>query len=122
MKYSLLVLGTVIGIYSFPQSTFAQQIKKLSQVDKVEQAGSLITQPATIDNSWYVYHKGQRSDSISLSQQGCKDGILDYLKDPDAFVKACPEANNKVPPSYEPVGETKIPGLDSGVSVTVTKF
>jgi hypothetical protein len=110
MKYSLFVLSVIVATYSFPKITYANP------------ADALVTKPATIDN-WYVFTGEQKNRSTSVYRQQCKNsGILNYIKNPDAFFQACPDAGKKLPPSYEPVGETKIPHLDSGVSVTVTKF
>jgi len=123
MKYSLLIFSLVVGIYSFSQGAFAQQVKESAPLTQVDPVPTLITQPATIDHNWQIYHKIDKKDPLSFSQQKCqKNGILNFIKDPNAFFAACPDAGKKVPPSYEPVGDTKIPPLDSGVSVTVTKF
>jgi hypothetical protein len=120
MKYSLLVLGIIIGTHSFLQNAYAGQVKTFPV--QPNQASNLVTKPASIDD-WYVSTGEEKNTSIIVRRKECKkSSILNYVKNPDAYFQACPDAGKKITPSYEPVGETKIPHLNSGLSVTVTKF
>ncbi|MHC5597791.1 MAG: hypothetical protein ACYTXC_17945 [Nostoc sp.] len=62
------------------------------------------------------------AESISLvREQGCQNiNPLEFIKNPDAFFKQCQKPTNTQ--SSEPVEYLKVPKLDSGISVTVTKF
>jgi len=120
MKYSLFVLGIIIATHGFLQNAYAGEAKTFPV--QPNQASSLVTKPASI-HDWYVSTGEQKNSSIIVRRKECKkSSILNYIKNPDAYFQACPDAGKATTTSYEPVGETKIPHLNSGLSVTVTKF
>jgi hypothetical protein len=93
------------------------------------QAATLITEPATINNKWnytidQTNNLTQPANSVVvLPQQGCKKLTpLDYINNPEAFFQPCESANNPTPQGFEPVEYLKVPRLDSGIKVNVTKF
>lgn len=94
------------------------------------QAGVLLTEPATITTTWSNFtgqtnNSQQTAESISLVQeQGCqKINPLEFINNPGAFFKECQKpTNTPSSQSSEPIEYLKVPKLDSGISVTVTKF
>ena len=56
-----------------------------------------------------------------MQEQGCqKINPLEFINNPGAFFKQCQEPTKTQ--SSEPIEYLKVPKLDSGISVTVTKF
>ncbi|AFZ27189.1 hypothetical protein Cylst_5146 [Cylindrospermum stagnale PCC 7417] len=130
MKYFTLALVITIGAIANLQSAYADQKNAPSATGKRNQAEGLVTKPATINSRWnnpvdQSNNSTQTADSVViLREQGCKKiNPLDYINNPDAFFQPqCQSANNQTPQSSEPVEYLKVPRLDSGLSVTVTKF
>ncbi|OYD99635.1 hypothetical protein CDG77_00380 [Nostoc sp. 'Peltigera membranacea cyanobiont' 213] len=138
MKSSFISLVVVIGVLVLPQSVYANQdnvpiatgdaLKQ--QFPARNQAGALLTEPATITTTWSNFtgqtnNPKQTAESISLVQErGCqKINPLEFINNPGAFFKECQKPTN-IPSSQstEPIEYFKVPKLDSGISVTVTKF
>ncbi|MEH2164001.1 MAG: hypothetical protein V7K38_23865 [Nostoc sp.] len=138
MKSSSITLVFMISALIFPQSVYANQenvpmatgdaLKE--QFHARNQAGVLLTEPATITTTWSNFtgqtnNSKQTAESISLVQeQGCqKINPLEFINNPGAFFKECQKQTN-IPSSQstEPIEYLKVPKLDSGISVTVTKF
>ncbi|AUB41485.1 hypothetical protein COO91_07533 [Nostoc flagelliforme CCNUN1] len=94
------------------------------------QAGVLLTEPATINTTWSNFtgqtnNPKETAESILLVQeQGCqKINPLEFINNPGAFFKQCQKpTNTQTSQSTEPIEYLKVPKLDSGISVTVTKF
>ncbi|MEH2194597.1 MAG: hypothetical protein V7K98_18405 [Nostoc sp.] len=138
MKSSSITLFFMISALIFPQSVYANQENvPITTGDALKdrfhdrnQAGVLLTEPATITTTWSNFtgqssNPEQTPESISLVQeQGCqKVNPLEFINNPGAFFKECQKATN-IPSSQstEPIEYLKVPKLDSGISVTVTKF
>lgn len=130
MKYFTVALVITIGVLANIQSAYANQEKVHSETGKRNQAEALMTEPATINSKWN--HAVEQSNNstqtagsvVILREQGCKKmNPLDYINNPDAFFQPqCQSTNNQTPQNSEPVEYLKVPRLDSGLSVTVTKF
>lgn len=138
MKSSFISLVVVIGVLVLPQSVYANQdnipiatgdaLKE--QFHDRNQAGVLLTEPATITTTWSNFtgqtnNPKQTAESISLVQErGCQNiNPLEFINNPGAFFKECQKpTNTQSSPSTEPIEYFKVPKLDSGISVTVTKF
>ncbi|MBN3927794.1 hypothetical protein [Nostoc sp. NMS4] len=127
MKSSSIILVIVISALTFSQSAYANQENVPMTIGDRNQAGVLLTEPATINTTWSNFvgqtnNPKQTAGSISLMQeQGCqKINPLEFINDPGAFFKQCHEPAKTQ--STEPIEYLKVPKLDSGISVTVTKF
>ncbi|MEH2237718.1 hypothetical protein [Nostoc sp.] len=139
MKSSSITLVVVISALALTQSAYANQenVPMTTTGDAVNepfhdrnQAGVLLTEPATINTTWSNFigqtnNPKQTAESISLvPERGCqKINPLEFINNPDAFFKQCQKPTN-IPSSQstEPIEYLKVPKLDSGISVTVTKF
>ncbi|WP_375514787.1 hypothetical protein [uncultured Nostoc sp.] len=130
MKLSSITLVVVISALALPQSAYANQENVPITTGDYNQAGVLLTEPATIDNTWSNFtgqsnNPKQTAESILLVQEeGCqKINPLDLINNPGAFFKQCQKpTNTQTSQSTEPIEYLKVPKLDSGISVTVTKF
>ncbi|MEH2362874.1 hypothetical protein [Nostoc sp.] len=136
MKSSSITLVVVISALALPQSAYANpenvpmttaDAPKERFHDRNQQAGVLLTQPATINTTWSNFigqtnNSKHTAESISLvRERGCQNiNPLEFIKNPDAFFKQCQKPTNTQ--SSEPIEYLKVPKLDSGISVTVTKF
>ncbi|MCW5313882.1 hypothetical protein GTQ43_08705 [Nostoc sp. KVJ3] len=138
MKSSFMTLVVLISALVLPQSVYANQenvpittgnAPKEPFYDR-SQAGALLTEPATITTTWSNFtgqtnNSKQTAESISLIQErGCKNmNPLEFINNPGAFFKQCQKPpNTQSSQGTEPIEYLKIPKLDSGISVTVTKF
>jgi hypothetical protein len=139
MKSFTITLVFIISALIFSQSVYANQenvqittgdaLKKRFHDDR-NQAGVLLTEPATITTTWSNFtgqssNLKQTTESISLVQeQGCqKINPLEFINNPGAFFKECQQpTNTPSSQSTEPIEYLKVPKLDSGIRVTVTKF
>ncbi|MCC5627319.1 hypothetical protein LC613_03730 [Nostoc sphaeroides CHAB 2801] len=130
MKLSSITLVVVISAFALPQSAFANQENVPITTDDYNQAGILLTEPATINTTWSNFtgqsnNPKQTAESILLEQEGgCKKiNPLEFINNPGAFFKECQKpTNTQTSQSSEPIEYLKVPKLDSGISVTVTKF
>ncbi|NET01634.1 MAG: hypothetical protein F6K62_20775 [Sphaerospermopsis sp. SIO1G2] len=89
------------------------------------QSSKLVTEPATINNKWneVQVNSGFQSNSFSIRDPECKKiNTLDYFERPEKFFKSCISSQDLQSKNYEPIEYLKVPGLDSGLSVTVTNF
>ncbi|MEH2152508.1 hypothetical protein [Nostoc sp.] len=127
MKSSSIILVVVISALALPQSAYANQENVPMTTSDRNQAGVLLTEPATINATWSNFigqsnNPKQTAESILLVQeQGCpKINPLEYINNPGAFFKQCQQPTKTQ--STEPIEYFKVPKLDSGISVTVTKF
>ncbi|MGF1935807.1 MAG: hypothetical protein RM347_015705 [Nostoc sp. ChiQUE02] len=130
MKSSSIILVVVISALALPQSAYANQENVPMTTGDRNQAGVLLTEPATINTTWNNFtgqsnNPKQTAESISLVQErGCqKVNPLEFINNPDAFFKQCQQpTNTQNSQSTEPIEYLKVPKLDSGISVTVTQF
>jgi hypothetical protein len=130
MKLSSITLVVLISALILPQSTYANQENVPTTTGDRNQAGVLLTEPATINTTWNNFigqtnNPKQTAESISLVQEGgCqKINPLEFINNPEAFFKQCQKpTNTHSSQSTEPIEYLKVPKLDSGISVTVTKF
>ncbi|MEH2321688.1 hypothetical protein [Nostoc sp.] len=139
MKSSCITLVVVISALALPQSAYANQENvpmttgdALNEPfhDRNQQAGVLLTEPATINTTWSNFigqtnNSKHTAESISLvREQNCQNiNPLEFIKNPDAFFKQCQKPiNTQSSQSTEPIEYLKVPKLDSGISVTLTKF
>ncbi|MEH2123561.1 hypothetical protein [Nostoc sp.] len=125
MKSSSIILAVVISALTLSQRAYANQENvPITIGDRVR---VLLTEPATINATWSNFigqtnNPKQTAESISLVQeQECqKINPLEYINNPSAFFKQCQEPTKTQ--SSEPIEYLKVPKLDSGIRVTVTKF
>ncbi|MCC5625356.1 hypothetical protein [Nostoc sp. CHAB 5715] len=130
MKLSSIILVVVISVLALPQSVYANQENVPMITGDYNQAGVLLTEPATINTTWSNFtgqtnNPKETAESILLVQkQGCqKINPLEFINNPGAFFKQCQKpTNTQTSQSTEPIEYLKVPKLDSGISVTVTKF
>ena len=130
MKLSSITLVIVINVLALPQSVYANQENVPMITGDYNQAGVLLTEPATINTTWSNFmgqanNPKQTAESISRVQEGgCqKINPLEFINNPDAFFKQCQKpTNTQSSQNTEPIEYFKVPKLDSGISVTVTKF
>ncbi|MHC5740807.1 MAG: hypothetical protein ACYTXT_02675 [Nostoc sp.] len=127
MKSSSLILAVVISALTLSQRADANQENVPITIGDRDQAGVLLTEPATINATWSNFigqsnNPKQTAESISLMQErGCqKINPLEFINNPSAFFKQCQEPTKTQ--STEPIEYLKVPKLDSGIRVTVTKF
>ncbi|MGJ5631765.1 hypothetical protein [Nostoc sp. CALU 1950] len=130
MKSSSIILVVVISALALSQSAYANQENVPMTTDDRNQAGVLLTEPATINATWSNFigqtnNPKQTTESISLVQEpGCpKINPLEFINNPESFFKQCQKpANTESSQSTEPIEYFKVPKLDSGLRVTVTQF
>ncbi|MCC5665182.1 hypothetical protein LC653_14965 [Nostoc sp. CHAB 5784] len=130
MKLSSITLVLVISTLVLPQSVYANQENVPMITGDYNQAGVLLTEPATINTTWSNFtgqtnNPKETAESILLvEEQGCqKINPLEFINNPGAFFKQCQKpTNTQTSQSTEPIEYLKVPKLDSGISVTVTKF
>ncbi|MEH1837398.1 MAG: hypothetical protein V7L20_01200 [Nostoc sp.] len=130
MKLSSITLVLVISVLALPRSVYANQ-ENISMIRGDDnQAGVLLTEPATINTTWSNFtgqtnNPKHTTEPISLVQEGgCKKiNPLEFINNPAALFKQCQKpTNTQTSQSTEPIEYLKVPKLDSGISVTVTKF
>ncbi len=138
MKFSSIILVVVIGAFALPQNAYANQENVPITTGNTlkepfpypNQAGVLLTEPATINATWSDFigqanNPKRTAESVSRVQEGgCqKISPLEFINNPDAFFKQCQKpTNTQSSQSTEPIEYLKVPKLDSGIRVTVTKF
>lgn len=130
MKYFYISLVCVVSAIAFSQTAYANPKTRQQIISQHHKAAVLLTQPVTINSQWnnpinQTNHLQDTASSLAVVQEtGCKNfNPLEYLENPDAIVKKCQEsANQQIPQRTEPVDYLKVPRLDSGLRLTVTKF
>ncbi|WP_414753114.1 hypothetical protein [Anabaena sp. CCY 9910] len=122
------VMGEIPPAIALPQSGNINQETLPETIIERHEAAALTTEPVTINSQWNsvtTQPQNLQGTSIPLEQKkGCESlSPLDLLNNPDALFKECVNpADNRTPQRVEPVEYLKVPGLDSGVKVNVTKF
>ena len=138
MKSSSIILVIVISTLALPHRADANQENvPMTTGDALNepfhdrnQAEVLLTQPATINTTWNNFigqtnNPKKTAESVLLvREKECpKINPLELIKNPEAFFKQCQNpTNTQSSQSSEPIEYLKVPKLDSGISVTVTKF
>jgi hypothetical protein len=133
MKCLFTALVVVIGALAVTSQAYANAENVPSVTDSSDRANVLVIEPATINNNWSNIidrneHLKQTPDSISLiREQGCEQSDpLELIKNPGAILKKCEkEKNNPISERTDDLNLIeyfKVPELESGISVTVTKF
>ncbi|MBH8554071.1 hypothetical protein I8751_17205 [Nostocaceae cyanobacterium CENA357] len=131
MKYPLLSLLTVISAIAFAHPAYANEENLPHIITERHQAAVLVTEPVTINggtNNAFdrIDNLKQVAEEIGSARAGeCpKMNPLDFINNPAAILKQCQQQTNNPNPqrTAEPIEYFKVPRLDSGISVTVTKF
>jgi hypothetical protein len=130
MKYLPITLVIVMGAIAASQSAYANLENPREIAGDRHEAAALFTEPVTINSTWnnainQSNHLQDTASSISVVQEaGCRNiNPLEFLENPDAIVQKCQQiANQQIPQRTEPVDYLKVPRLDSGLQLTVTKF
>jgi hypothetical protein len=127
MKSSFIILAVVISALTLSQRAYANQENVPITIGDRDRVGVLLTEPATINATWSNFigqtnNPKQAAESILLMQErGCqKINPLEFINNPSAFFKQCQQRTKTQ--STEPIEYLKVPKLDSGIRVTVTKF
>lgn len=131
-RFFILILAGVGAISYFPLKAIAQDGTSPNNLQEItierHEAEALTTQPATINGQWNsVTSQPQnlQGNSIPLEQKkGCESlSPFDILNNPNAMFKECvTPTDNRSLHNVEPIEYFKVPGLDSGVKLNVTKF
>ncbi|BAY08572.1 hypothetical protein [Calothrix sp. NIES-2098] len=128
MKSAPLGLAVIIGALTITQSAYANQ--KNFPTAAGDRAAILATQPITLTTRWnYTINRNNTfkptTNSIALEQErGCKNlNPFEIIKNPNIFFQQCQQPTTK-PTSQlvEPIEYFKVPPLNSGIKVTVSKF
>jgi hypothetical protein len=136
MKRLLTALVVVISASAVAHPALANEENLSPAVADQGRAGALVTQPATITNGTVniterTNNLKKVSDSIGLvREQGCKKiNPLELIKSPGNTFKQCLEETNnqaaQINQTSQPTEKFdffKVPELESGINVTVTKF
>lgn len=128
MKSASLALAVIIGALTITQSAYANQ--KNSPTAKGNQAAVLATKPVTLTGKWsFGINRNNNfkpsTNSIALEPEtGCKKiNPFDIIKNPNILFKQCQQPTNYQPSQIaEPIEYFKVPPLDSGIKLTVSKF
>ncbi len=128
MKYSLLSLLTVISAIAFAHPAYANEENLPHIITEHHQAAVLVTEPVTINGGTnnafdQIDNLKQVADGIGSARAGECPTVnpLDLLNNPAAILNP-PCQNQNTQRAAEPIEYFKVPRLDSGISVTVTKF
>ncbi|MBW4617667.1 MAG: hypothetical protein KME21_31650 [Desmonostoc vinosum HA7617-LM4] len=128
MKFLLLALTVLIGALFVTPRAYANEENVSNTTNDQNQAAVLLTEPVTINDRWSNINQTnnfkQTADSISIKQQRECQNInpLDFISDADTILKQCQKQTNNQTSPTEPIEYLKVPRLDSGINVTVTKF
>jgi hypothetical protein len=131
MKCSLLALLVTIAPFALAYPANASEEEILPAIADGAQAAALVTKPITINTGASntldrTSNFRQIAGSIGSARQGeCKKITpFDLINDPSAIFKQCQKPTNhqSSQSNAEPIEYFKVPRLDSGISVTVTKF
>ncbi|MCF4966558.1 hypothetical protein [Nostoc sp. CMAA1605] len=126
MKYFYISLVCLVSAIAVSPSAYANEENPQEVVSERHEAATLLTEPVSINSQWNHGNNLQNTaTSISVAQDPQCQSLnpLEFLENPDAIVKKCQELrNNQIPQRTEPVDYLKVPRLDSGLKLTVTKF
>jgi hypothetical protein len=131
MKSAPLALAVVIGALTISQSAYANQKNvPTTAATQNHQAAVLATKPVTLLGKWgYSLNQNNNfpatANSIVLQpNKGCNNiNPFEILKNPNILFKPCQQPTTKPTAQLsEPIEYLKVPPLDSGIKVTVSKF
>ncbi|KAF3883974.1 MULTISPECIES: hypothetical protein [Nostocales] len=129
MKCPLPALLALVSAIAIAYPAHANE-ENVSTQTTPGQASLLIVKPATIENqigNTRINNRRPSSTSIKLvREKKCKDiDPLDFLKDPAANLKLCSKLKQPQEEESKPVEAAnyyKVPPLESGIRVPVSKF
>ena len=139
MKYSVIVLAIAIGMLCLDKNANANQEivtpgmsnshKDNRPKEESNSAILLLTEPATITKQWdnnkQTNNLQQTGNSfLNVTDNKCnKINPVALIENPTDFFKECPQpTDNTNNPYTQPVEYLKIPKLDRGIKVPVSKF
>lgn len=135
MSYPIILLGAALCAIAVSHPALANEENISPALPEQNRAAVLVTQPASISNGINLTnrtnHLKKVSESIGVvSEQACKKiSPLELIKDPRSSFKQCLEDRKKQADQINQTSEPtekfeffKIPALESGINVTVTKF
>ncbi|MTJ46979.1 hypothetical protein [Dolichospermum sp. UHCC 0259] len=123
MKLPFLILTFLLCEFLAHKSVNAKPQTVSNVGVEHNQSADLITQPITIDSYWNGIPQVNPEAYFSISNRECKKvNPLDYIKNPESFLKLCPNANNPNRKPYDPVEYLKVPPLDSGIKIKLGDF
>ncbi|OUL24572.1 hypothetical protein [Nostoc sp. 106C] len=130
MKSAPLALAVIIGALTISQSAYANQKNSPTATSQGNQAAVLVTKPVTLTSKWsYSINRNNTfkttTNSIALEQErGCKNlNPFEILKNPNILFQQCQQPTHQQTAQLaEPIEYLKVPRLDSGIKVTVSKF
>lgn len=128
MKSAPLALTVIIGALTITQSAYANQKNSPTATDN--QAAVLATKPVSVAGKWsFAINRNNNfkptTNSIALEPEtGCKKvNPFEIIKNPNILFKQCQQPTNYEPSLMaEPIEYFKVPPLDSGIKLTVSKF
>jgi hypothetical protein len=130
MKSASLALAVIIGALTITQSAYANQ--KNSVTPTGSQAEVLATKPMTLNGRWGYSINGNHNlrttrpvNSIALEQdKGCGNfNPFEIIKNPNILLQPCQQPKTRTTAQLsEPIEYFKVPPLDSGIKLTVSKF
>ncbi|MBD2212548.1 hypothetical protein H6G27_22130 [Nostoc linckia FACHB-104] len=129
MKSSPLALAVVIGALTITQSAYANQKNVPSTNTQNHQAAVLATKPLSLIGKW-GYSLNQNNSPLTgntiLREQEkvCKNlNPFEIIQNPNILFTPCQQPTTKTTAQLsEPIEYFKVPPLDSGIKVTVSKF
>lgn len=131
MKSTALALAAIVGALTISQSAYANQ-KNVPTTAKTQdsQAAVLATKPVTLLGKWGYslnedHNISPNANSITLDQsrECSKLNPFDIIKNPNILFTPCEQPATKTTAQLsEPIEYLKVPPLDSGIKVTVSKF
>lgn len=135
MKCSLTALFVIMSAIAMANPALANEENIFPVLVDQNRAAALVTQPATIINGTLnitdrTNNLKKVSESIGIVREGCKKiNPLEMIKSPGNTFKQCLEDTNnqaaQINQTSQPTEKFdffKIPELESGINVTVTKF
>jgi hypothetical protein len=133
LKKSLMIaIVAGVALNAFNARAYAQKATSsdTARTSEYNQAGILMTQPATINGNWGNRVKqqealNQSASSISIVREDqCRRiDAQEILNDPGSFFRECPTVErNQTPELGEKIQYFTVPKLDSGVKLQITQF
>ncbi|MBD2358335.1 hypothetical protein H6G41_27620 [Tolypothrix sp. FACHB-123] len=131
MKSVPLTLAIIIGALTISQSAYANQKNAPTTASTPgDRSAVLATKPVTLLGKWgYSINQDNNfpttANSITLEQnKGCNNlNPFEILKNPNILFTPCQQPSTRTTAQLsEPIEYLKVPPLDSGIKVTVSKF
>ncbi|MUG92634.1 hypothetical protein F7734_09280 [Scytonema sp. UIC 10036] len=130
MKWSLPALLVIVSAIAVAHPAYANEENVSTSTTNPGQASLLMVKPASIENqigNTRINNQKPTSTSFRLvREKKCKDiDPLDFIKDPAANLKLCSkleQPQNEESKPAEAVNYYKIPPLESGIRLPLSKF